>query len=152
MNNFSCFGTLVFSFLLVAAETKKLTAQTPAMPPSGKLATTPTPVKAVPRLYGGGLYSGRNAGPRRDIVCDISRLFVFLRHFTVVFDLFFDFFEIVGNLDRPKVSGMFCNCFQWWMEPRCACGHRVLPQRDFQNNLNLLFSSRNEAVGLKRHF
>ena len=41
-----------------------------------------------------------------EILCDISRLFVFLRHFTVVFDLFLDFFQIVGNLDKRKVSGI----------------------------------------------
>ena len=34
----------------------------------------------------------------------------------------------------------------------CGCGHRVLPQRDFQRNLNIVFSSWNEAVGFERHF
>ena len=69
-----------------------------------------------------------------------------------MFDFFFDLFQVVGNLDETKVSEIFCNCFQWWMEPRCGCGLRVLPQRDFQKNLNLVFSSWNEAVGFERHF
>ena len=108
---FSCFKSLVFSFLLAAAETKKITARTPAMPPGVILAT---PVKAVPRLHGGVYDSGRNAGPKRDIHCVTSLAFLyflyFLLYFTVVFDFFFDFFQVVGNLGETKVSsGIFCN-------------------------------------------
>ena len=111
---FSYFESLVFSFLLVAAETKKITAQTPAMPPGVMLATTQAPVKAVPRLHGGVHDSGRNAGPKRDIHCVTSLAFLyflyFLLYFTVVFDFFFDFFQVVGNLGETKVSsGIFCN-------------------------------------------
>ena len=47
------------------------------------------------------------------ILCDTSRLFVFFRYFTVVFDFFFGFFQIAGNLDDTNVSGIFYNCFQW---------------------------------------
>ena len=97
---FSCFESLVFSFLLLAAETKKITAQTPAMPPGVMLATTQTPVKAVPRLHGGVQDSGRNAGLKRDIHCVTSLAFLYFLYFplyfTVVFDFFFDFFQVVG--------------------------------------------------------
>ena len=79
------------------------------------------------------------------ILCDISPSLVFLCHCPVVFDLFFDLFQVVGNLDETKVSEIFCNCFQWWMEPRCGCGHSVLPQRDFQKNL-ISFS----LIGMRR--
>ena len=87
---------------------------------------------------------------QNDIHCVISLAFLYFFD-TSLWSLtsFSASFKFVGNLDETKVFEILCNCFQWWMELRCGCGHCVLQQRDFQN---LLFCSWNEAVAFERHF